>query len=180
MTRRLRPEERARAVLPLSTAQRAFIDAHLGLGGSPAVIRDTLNRLSSMSAEDILVRIRSPTLLGGVMRDGELEVTSEKDWSSLAGSRKVTSRDVRRAYDRQRKSNGRVERSRELRRHEVLAGFANEDKRNAVLNPYRAAEFRTPPRRLLHDLGFAARFGASNAELEEIAGDQTVPTYLLD
>lgn len=167
MSRRLRAGERAKDVAPLSEIQQSFIYVHLARGASPAEVRRTMNRLAQMSEEKIRLEIRPPPF----RQEGS---QPRRSWTQLAGQREVSQVDVRRAYDRLRKSPGTFNEE----RTDALAAFENIDNRNAALAPYTGVRYASA--RTLHDLGFARRFGASQSDLENIADGADIPRYLTE
>ncbi len=126
MSRRLRAGERAKDVAPLSEIQQSFIYVHLARGASPAEVRRTMNRLAQMSEEKIRLEIRPPPF----RQEGS---QPRRSWTQLAGQREVSQVDVRRAYDRLRKSPGTFNEERK----DALAAFENIDNRNvhSLLTP---------------------------------------------
>jgi hypothetical protein len=165
VTRRLRPEEKASAVAPLTDIQEAFLQVHLARGASPKAVRDTMNRLARMDETTIRLQVRPQPFRTA-------QGQSPRSWAQLAGTREVSMADVRRSYDRLRKSPGTFDRDRK----QALAGFKSIDGRNRAIAPYTGVMYASA--RKLHDLGMARRFGANQSELEEIADGEAIPHYL--
>ena len=167
MTRKLQENQRKRVEGKLSKTERDWIDVHLARGGSPKTIRETYNRLTAMSPEEVKK----------LSRPQPWDKHTGRTWERIAGSRPLTKTQVRREYDRLRKTPGRLNETRKER----LIGFRQDDIIRRVQDK---AMGITPGRfgtaRQRHDLALAKRFGASVDELEQLAleMDMEVPYYL--
>lgn len=111
----------------LDETERVFIETRLVLGHSPAKIRDAMNRMTRMTPEEIT-------------RSAEVSHTAahHEIWSRFSGRAPYTIEDVRRAYDRLRKSRREIDVERNQTRVETLMGIqVEEDNRNAIarINP---------------------------------------------
>ncbi len=174
MTRRLRPEERARAVPPLSKVAREFIDVHLATGATPSTIRRVYNEVARMNPEEADRLLPRPR--------GFLRNQPGRTWYRILGERPLTAREVRREYDRLRKfrhGEGTLNKARQRELYDMSA----DDIRNSFLRaaiPGNTHEVRRGERRALHDIALARRYGATRGELHEMADrlDVDIPLYL--
>lgn len=164
MSKKLRPENRAKASGPLSKVQKDFIAIHIARGATPRTVKDVMNKLSLMSRDTLRFEYLLPSFAPGHQQ--------ARTWADLAGTRQVSTADVRRVYDALRKSPGKLNET----RRQQLRDFAVLDARNAALST--STHLRYTSARKLHDLGFARRFGADRKMLSEIAEDELIPVYL--
>lgn len=168
MSKKLPPERKAKASLPLAPVQKAFIRSHLATGTSPKIILERMNFLAQKSREDLIKNYNLP----GINR-GEVGAKGRhrEGWVNLAGTRQLTLVDVRRVYDALRKTPGNYE----AKRKAALEEFRIDDRRAAALAPVTGLKLTS--RRKLHDLGFARRFGADRELLRKLEDDALVSGY---
>jgi len=139
---------------------------HLARGATPKAIMEVMNRLSKESPEILQTTYRLPS----VTPEGQ----DTHSWVSISGTREIDLRDVRRVYDRMRKTAANFEQQRK----DSLAYFRNIDSRNKAIAP--VTKLKYPSTRRMHDLGFARRFGADRDLINKLAGKEEVPFYLYD
>lgn len=113
----------------LDDVERLFIDTRLVLGRSPAAIRDMMNGIVGSTPERIIRGSEVPHFSG---------LSGRTKWTELIGRPPYTIEDIRREYDRMRKSRDPEMMSRNADRKQMLVNYGFEDSsRHAV------AEIRT-------------------------------------
>ena len=145
----------------LDDTERIFVETRLVRGHSPAAIRDAMNRMTHMAPEEIT-------------RSAEAQHSAAKReiWHRFSGRPEYTIEDVRRAYDRLRKSKREEDVYRNRERTQTLMGIQlDEDNRNriAAINPNIRAYERGQVRRL-SDAGMLYRL-TEDAEALKVLED---------
>ena len=122
----------------MDETERVFIETRLVRGHSPASIRDAMNLMTRMTPEEIT-------------RSAEVSHTpaGRTIWHRFSGRPEYTVEDVRRVYDRLRKSKDPKDIRRNLERTQTLMGMKlDEDNRNAIaainenIRPYKRGQVR--------------------------------------
>ena len=145
----------------LDDTERIFVETRLVRGHTPASIRDAMNRMTHMTPEEIT-------------RSAETAHTSagRTIWHRFSGRPEYNIEDVRRAYDRLRKSKREADVSHNRERRQTLMGMQlDEDNRNAIarinenIRPYKRGQVRK-----LADAGMMFRL-TRDAEALEVLED---------
>lgn len=113
----------------LDETERIFIETRLERGHTPAAIRDTMNGLTRMTTAEIEKATETGRRMGGARHT---------IWTRFSGREPYTIEDVRRAYDRLRKSKRPADvRHNERRKTLLMQLQLEEDNRNAIaaINP---------------------------------------------
>ena len=143
----------------LDATERVFIETRLVAGHSPAAIRDVMNAMTKMTPE-------------AIERAAETAHTASGHtvWGRFSGRAEYTIEDVRRAYDRLRKSTRPSDIEHNNQRRRVLMGIGvEEDNRNrlADVNP-NIRRYRRGQVRALVDRGMEYRLTGDEAALAEL------------
>lgn len=141
----------------LDETERIFIETRLVRGHAPEAIRDAMNLMTRLTPEEIT-------------RSAEVSHTpaGRTIWHRFSGRPEYTVEDVRRAYDRLRKSKDPNDIRRNLERTQTLMGMKlDEDNRNAIarinpnIRPYKRNQVRK-----LADAGMLYRLARDADALE--------------
>ena len=143
----------------LDETETVFIETRLVRGHTPAKIRDAMNAMTRMTPEEITRSAETAHTAAG-----------RTIWHRFSGRPAYTIEDVRRAYDRLRKSKAEKDVAHNFERTQTLMGMQlDEDNRNAIaainenIRPYKRGQVRK-----LADAGMLYRLTEDAEALEEL------------
>lgn len=141
---------------PTADFERLFVETRLEVGHSPKSILTTMNLLTQMSVEDIRKHVEG----------GRAEARGRATpFEAFSGHAPYNMEDVRRIYDRMRKSQTPADRQREDNRHAKLAEMGFEDSVN-MAQP--GSTWKRGQRRRMADAGFIFRLTADDEAMKQI------------
>jgi hypothetical protein len=169
MSRKLKPEERAKSVPKPTEAQVHWVVQKFQSGHAPKSIRDSLNFAQAKSPE-FLKNLRGQRLVPAKGYNPYEPISSHnrmKGWEELSGQRPLSLTEVRRITDRVRKES----KYREANKHRLdnLEDYRRRDLRRQVQVRYTGEKpWRIGQSRADSDAALVWRYAVSEEELAEL------------